>query len=192
MATRITGFQLSAHKILQVLLAACLASVLLLGCAGGQSPTGRMSGVLPAGSDAADAPGIFVIRTDISNYMYMMINAPSHKIVVDGLDVFMLAPWVYTNFPIATGEHRIGIKCFGGWSDSWKEDSLTLLFEANKKYYFKTSQSWQCASISQIEETEGLALIKESHHVPFDREPPMNPDMYGNKPRWNIWTGGGL
>jgi hypothetical protein len=178
------------HRIALRLITVVLACVLLQACAGGQSPVGRLRGALPTGSDAENAPEIFVIRSDASDYLAMMLNAPSHKIVIDGSEVFMLAPWRYTNFHVSPGEHRIGIKCFGGWSESWKEEGLTAKFEENSRYYFNTRPSWQCAAIGQVDETEGHSLMKASRHIPFEYDNPLGSDPsanYPRMPRWDPW-----
>ena len=194
MAPRIYTYFLPALKAFRVLLTILLACTMLLGCAGGQSPVGRLPGSLPVGSNVPEAPEIFLIRRDFSDYLSMTSNAASHKIVVDNEEVFLIAPWWYTSFHIAQGGHRIGIKFFAGWSDGWKESSLTMQFEANSKYYFKVNQSWQCAGISLIDEAEGLALIKDSRYIPFEYNNPPGSDPSlnypPNKPSWNIWTGG--
>ncbi|MFZ4856936.1 MAG: hypothetical protein ACOYL3_11115 [Desulfuromonadaceae bacterium] len=171
-----------------------LACTLLCGCIiEGTSLVGRIeTGKLPVGSDAENAAKIFILRTDISDFMSTQFIAPSHKIVVDGSDIFFLDSWHYTSFTIAPGNHRIGIKCFGGWSESWKEATLTLQLDAYETYYFKTFPNWQCASINLIDQTEGLERIRKSRHIPFDHKLPTgyDPNSYMSRPRWNIWTGG--
>lgn len=172
-----------------------LTCTLIIGCAGGQSLFGRLPGQLPSASDAPDAPEVFVIRSDYFNYFAMMSNYASHKIVINDQEVFMLPPWGYTNFHIAPGEHRIGIKCFAGWTDGWKQVWLSQQFEVNRVYYFVVKETSPCASIELIDAEKGLTLIKEARdYIPFEYKNPSVADPSKNyppnHPTWNIWTGG--
>jgi hypothetical protein len=183
---------LPTHISLQKILVIFIACILLGACVNERTLVGRIrSGVLPIGSEGADAPELFVIRSDVSDFLSNKFGL-SHKIVVDDVDVFFLDAWRYTNFVIAPGNHKIGVKCFGGWSESWKEDNLTIMFESKGTYYFKISQNLRCASITLIDASEGLSLIRESRHIPFEHDLPQGykHDDYLKDQRWNLWTGG--
>jgi hypothetical protein len=149
----------------------------------------------PVASDVPGAPEIFIIRKDISDFWAMMINAPSYLIAVDGSDIFLLAPWYYTNFSIATGEHRIVVKCYQSGVEHLQEESLVLHAETMQRYYIKIVPDRLCANIKPIDESEWLEMIKDSRYIPFAHDSRTNPRNYyeslrQNEPTWNIWTGG--
>jgi hypothetical protein len=187
---------LHGQRYAQLALIVILACAQLLGCAGGQSPVGRVAGsTLPAGSDVPGAPEIFIIRMDSSDYWAMVLNTPSYLIALDGTDIFMLAPWYYTNFSIAVGEHRIVVKCYQRGVEHLQEDSLVLQVETKQRYYFKIAPDSLCATIKPIGENEGLELIKGSRYIPFSHNTRTDPVKYydllkQNEPKWNVWTGG--
>ena len=157
---------------------------------------GRVAGsILPAGSDVPGAPEIFIIRRDVSDFWAMMLNTQSYLIAVDGSDLFMLAPWYYTNFSISDGEHRLLVKCHQRGVELLQEDSLVLQAETKKRYYFKVVPGNLCATIKPIDENEGLELIRDSRYIPFAHDSRTDPIKYydflkQNEPTWDIWTGG--
>jgi hypothetical protein len=180
----------------QLALILCLACTQLPGCAGGQAPVGRVAGgILPAGSDVPGAAEIFIIRKDISDYWSMMLNTPSYLIALDGSDIFLLAPWYYTSFSIASGEHRVVVKCYQKGVKHLQEDALVLQVETQQRYYFKIVPGSLCATIKPIDAHEGLELIRDSRYIAFAHGSHTDPIIYydllrQNEPTWNVWTGG--
>ena len=84
--------------------------------------------------------------------------ANSYYVSLDGKDVFSLRSGQHTQFPITAGQHYISVKCFGGWSPTWKEDSTSFVARANEPSYFKISPDLRCAQIVQIPVAEAVEL----------------------------------
>ena len=75
--------------------------------------------------------------------------------ITDGQNVFAIWFGGSQTFKIVSGEHRIGVACFGGWSPSWKEDWIAFdLIPGDKVYFLISPNLWSCASIEEIDEDE--------------------------------------
>ena len=128
--------------------------LLLVGCASG--PIGR----LPIIEDQNQAADVFVIRD--SSFAG---SAVSLYIIIDGNDMFAIRIGQYTKFRLVSGEHYIGVKCFGGWSPTWKEDSRRFSVLPQQDAYFIVSPSMSCADIQPISPESGKEWIKKSTYV---------------------------
>src|SRR5947207_2671879 len=97
---------------MRIVLAACCA-LALAGCAA----SGRV-GALPAVAPGQPAGKLVVLR--VSSVLGV---ANSYYVVLDGKDVFVLRSGEHTAFAVVPGEHAVGVKCFGGWTPTWKQNS---------------------------------------------------------------------
>jgi len=131
-----------------------LWALLLVGCASG--PIGR----LPAIEDQAQSGDVFVIRN--SNFVG---SGVSYYITIDGNDMFAIRVGQYTKFKLVIGEHYIGVKCFGGWSPTWKEDSRKFSVLPQQGTYFIVSPNMSCADIQLMNPESGIEWIKKSTYV---------------------------
>jgi TonB family protein len=135
---------------------ACIAGALILtGCAS----AGHI-GELPAIADGMPSSTLVLVRP--SNLIGM---ANSLYIALDGNDVFSIRSGDNTHFAIPAGQHTIAVKCFGGWSPTWKEDSKGFSAEPDRASYFSVSPSMTCAKIEQVSEVEGKALVANTTYV---------------------------
>ena len=135
---------------------ACLiGSLILAGCAS----AGRI-GDLPQVATGAASSTLVIARP--TNLIGM---ANSLYVALDGKDVFSIRSGQNTHFPIPAGPHAIAVKCFGGWSPTWKEDSKPFVAERNQIDYFSISPNLTCAEIRQVDETEGEALLERTTFV---------------------------
>ena len=57
------------------------------------------------------------------------------------------------------------VKCFGGWSPTWKEDGKGFVAEKNQPSYFSISPGLSCATIKQVSETEGNVLLGKTNFI---------------------------
>lgn len=133
-------------------------AVLIAGCASG------LIGKLPTIADEKRSGEVTVIR--ISSIVGV---TNSYKITLNGTDIFGIRSGHYTKFKINEGEHYIGIKCFGGWSPTWKEDSLKFSVAPNSNAYFLVSPSLSCASIKPITEAEAREKIQNSKYISVEQ-----------------------
>ncbi len=134
-------------------------AIVLTGCASG--PIGK----LPMIADQKLAGEVMVIR--ISN----IVGATnSYIITLNGKDIFGIRSGQYTNFKLNKGEHYIGIKCFGGWSPTWKDDSVKFTVTPNSNSYFVVSPNLSCASIKPILEAEAQKIIQNSEYVSMEQQ----------------------
>ena len=135
-----------------------MLSILSAGCASG--PIGK----LPTISN--DKPSVEVTVIRVSS----IVGATnSYKITLNGNDIFGIRSGQYTKFKLNEGEYHIGVKCFGGWTPTWKEDSLKFNVTPNSNSYFLISPNLSCASIKAITETEAQEKIKESKYVSMEQ-----------------------
>jgi len=135
---------------------ACIIGALILtGCAS----AGRI-GDLPVISEGASSSTLVLVRP--SNVIGM---ANSFYVALDGKDVFSIRSGDNTHFLIPAGEHAVSVKCFGGWSPTWKEDSKSFLAEVDRASYFSISPSMSCAKIEQVSEAQGKALVENSSYI---------------------------
>lgn len=126
---------------LVILLSACVSS-------------GRI-GKIPEVSDKGGVATIEVLR--ISSFVGAL---NTYKVFFDGKDVAGIGSGERFSFRIDPSEHYIGVKCFGGFSPTWKKDALRFLATKNATYYFKISPNLSCASIEQIDQTQAIQLAK--------------------------------
>ena len=89
----------------------------------------------------------------------------SYYVTLDGQDIFAIRVGQYTKFKIVSGVHHIGVKCFGGWSPTWKEDSIAFDLTPGGQTYFVISPDMSCADIKPIGKDEGERRISASEHV---------------------------
>lgn len=141
-------------RFFQVLLCGLLLS-LLAGCGG---PKG-MLGTLPQVT-AEDAGEAIVIRPN--NFVGV---ANVYKIALEGNDLFGIASGEHTRFKLPEGESWISVKCFGGFSPTWKEESLKFKVEPGSKTYFLIEPSMSCASIEEIPEARATELMEKTKFV---------------------------
>jgi hypothetical protein len=91
--------------------------------------------------------------------------ANSYYIAIDGKDIFAIRSGEHTEFTVGAGEHYIAVKCFGGWSPTWKEDSIKFSASSEKESFFKISPNMTCAQIKPIEADEAKKLIATSKFI---------------------------
>lgn len=133
-----------------------LGSLLLSACAHGPIEA------LPKVSDSENSAQAIIIRN--KNFVGM---TNSYTVTLDSQDIFGIRVGEYTKFNLEPGKHSIGVKCFGGWSPTWKENKKEWLFAAKAKYYFLVSPDASCAEIEQISEPDATKRISESTYMPI-------------------------
>jgi hypothetical protein len=90
---------------------------------------------------------------------------------LDGQDIAGLLTNQYTTFDLAAGKHRLGVRCHGGWTRTFKHEEIEAIIESNKSYYYLLSPVYSlvrdvCAKIEPIESQEGMDLMKRAKLVP--------------------------
>jgi len=139
-------------KIKSLLLIAILS---ITGCA----TSGRI-GDLPSVASGAQSTKLVLIRA--SN----LIGAPnSYYVALDGQDIFTIRSGEYTEFPIPSGQHNIGVKCFGGWSLIWKEKSISFTVAPSGTAYFRIIPDLSCAKIYEIDSNEANDEMKRKDFI---------------------------
>jgi hypothetical protein len=134
---------------------AALIVVILSGCAS----SGRI-GDLPTVIGGSASSQIVLIRVSS-----LVGAANSYYVALDGKDVFSIRSGQYTTFPIPTGEHFVAVKCFGGWSPTWKEDSKRFVAMKDQTNYFVISPNLSCAEVNSVAEEDGKKKMAESNFV---------------------------
>lgn len=132
-----------------------LIVLFLSGCAS----SGRI-GDLPTVIGRAPSSQLVLIR--VSNFVG---GANSYFVALDGKDVFSIRSGQYTTFRIPTGEHFVAVKCFGGWSPTWKEDSKRFVAMQDKTNYFVINPNLSCAEINSVPEEDGRKKMAEGAFV---------------------------
>jgi hypothetical protein len=103
--------------------------------------SGRV-GDLPVIVSKENASKVTVVR--ISS---MLGVANGYTVALDGKDVFGIGSGQYTELLVPEGERFIAVKCFGGWSPTWKENSLKFEAKPSDQNFFVVSPSGSCAEI---------------------------------------------
>jgi len=97
---------------------------ILAGCG---TTSGRL-GKLPVVTNTAETGKVVVVR--ISSFVGA---ANGYKVALNGKDVFGIGSGEHTELFLPQGEHYISVKCFGGWTPTWKKDA--------KKFFAKPSST---------------------------------------------------
>lgn len=128
----------------------------LIGCG---TTSGRI-GELPVITNQATASKVVPIR--VSSIVGV---ANGYTVVIDGKDLLGIGSGEYTEFNVPEGEHYIGVKCFGGWTPTWKLDAVQFKAIAKQSSYFEISPNLKCAGIRQIGEQDAKSLISGSKFI---------------------------
>jgi hypothetical protein len=139
------------------LAAAALAAALTAGS--GCASSGRI-GDLPAIATGSPSSPLVLIRVSS-----MLGAANSYYVALDGKDLFSIRSGEYTEFPVPAGEHVVTVKCFGGWSPTWKEDAQKFVAVPNQPNHFEISPSMPCAGIKPITAEAGKAAAAKSTFI---------------------------
>ncbi|MDW3687852.1 hypothetical protein RA280_40230 [Cupriavidus sp. CV2] len=132
-----------------------LFATALVGCAS----SGRI-GQLPEVPEGTPSSQLVLIRS--SNIIGAM---NSYYVALDGRDVFSIGSGENINFSVPLGEHTVSVKCFGGWSPTWKEDGMKFVAQRDRASYFEISPTMSCAKIVEIESEEAKKLVSVSKFV---------------------------
>lgn len=128
----------------------------LTGC----GTTSGLVGEMPPVKDQATASKVVPIR--ISSIVGV---GNGYTVVFDGKDLLGIGSGEHAEFYATPGKHTIGVKCFGGWTPTWKEDALEFNATSKTTSYFEISPSGRCASIRQLEEPNAQELLKKSKEI---------------------------
>lgn len=132
------------------------ASFLILGLTGCGTPSGRI-GELPAVANATSAGKVVTVR--VSSIVGAAVGL---TVALDGKDLFGIGSGEHAEFAVPAGEHLIAVKCFGGWTPTWKEDSLKFIANPTETSYFVISPNMKCAGIEAVPEAEAKKLLERS------------------------------
>lgn len=141
-----------------VLLGPVLA--LLVGCG---TTSGRL-GALPEVSDRASAAKVVVVR--ISS---LVGAANGYIVALDGKDLLGIGSGEYAEFLVPPGEHYLGVKCFGGFTPTWKEDSIKFEAKPLSSNHFVVSPNMNCAAVRAADEQETRKLLLSSKPVNLEK-----------------------
>ncbi|WP_345817737.1 hypothetical protein AAGS40_30550 (plasmid) [Paraburkholderia sp. PREW-6R] len=137
------------------ILIAALLCMGLFGCAS----SGRL-GALPAITGGQPSSELVLVRP--SNFIGA---ANSYYVALDGKDVFSIRSGDYTKFRVPSGEHTVMVKCFGGWTPTWKEDGKHFVAATDQASFFEISPSFTCAKITQINAGQASKLLAANRFV---------------------------
>lgn len=143
----------------KMLVTSAIVASVLVGCATGRITTGT----LPKVQDPSASTEVVVIR--VSSIVGV---TNSYHIVVDDQAVFGIRSGEHTTFKIPSGKHAIGVRCFGGFTPTWKENKFDYSFQPQEKAYFVISPSLGCADIASVKPQEASTLIEKSTYKPFE------------------------
>jgi len=118
--------------------------------------SGRI-GELPIITNTASDGKVVTIR--ISN---IVGAANGYTVSLDGNDLYGIGSGEHAEFLVTEGEHYIAVKCFGGWTPTWKEDSLKFVANASNTSFFVISPNFQCAEIKAISEADAMKKLQGS------------------------------
>lgn len=149
---------------MRILIIIASLTVFLVGCG---TTSGRL-GELPSITNKETASKITVVR--ISSIVGM---ANGFKVALDGKDIFGIGSGQYAELFVPAGEHFIAAKCFGGWTPTWKEDSLKFTARTSENIFFLISPSMKCAEIKISNESETKKHLDGAKRIDLE-----NPSKY--------------
>ena len=133
-----------------------LGSLLLLTACTAAGPIGPM----PVVSNEAKAGLVEVIRVS------SIVGATnSYKIAFDDRDIISIRTGQHAGFRADPGVHKIAVKCFGGWSPTWKEAALQVTIQSSYVHYFRVSPGFRCAKIEKISRERARELKQTSEKI---------------------------
>lgn len=136
-----------------------LAVCLLAGITGCAS-SGRI-GEIPTIASGQQAGKVVVLR--VSSIIGV---TNSYYIALDGKEIFAIRSGEHTEFKVSAGDHSIAVKCFGGWSPTWKEDSVNFSVSSETESFFEISPvPLVCAEIKPISAEEAREQIATSKFI---------------------------
>ncbi|MGB7302139.1 MAG: hypothetical protein WBD34_22685 [Burkholderiaceae bacterium] len=152
---------------MKILLVACW-TLFLVGCGITSGPLGD----LPSVPNKEIASKITVVR--ISSFAGALNG---FTVALDGKDIFGIGSGEYAEFFVPKGEHVITVKCFGGWTPTWKEDSLEFVAKPSEDNFFvifanfspNFNPNLKCAGIGMSNETEIKIYIESSKRIDLEK-----------------------
>ena len=136
-------------------------AILIAGCVTGSGPIDK----LPAIENEKRSGEVTVIRihsvVGVANYYIINLN---------GTDMFVIRSGQHTKFKLNEGEHYIGVKCYGGWSPTWKYELLKFSVTPGSSSFIKVAPNFSCAGIESITEEEALIKIENNKYVPMKKQ----------------------
>ncbi|GLR15181.1 hypothetical protein GCM10007907_39710 [Chitinimonas prasina] len=132
----------------------------LFGCG---TMSGRL-GDLPPVADRNTAAKVVVVR--ISD---LVGAANGYTIAFNGKDLAGIGSGEHAEFLVTPGEHYIAVKCFGGFSPTWKEESLKFIANVSQSNFFLVRPNSRCASIKSATEEEAQKHLPDSQAVNLDK-----------------------
>ena len=108
--------------------------------------------------------------------------ANSYYLALDGKDVFSIRSGEHTQFPIPAGEHVVSVKCFGGWTPTWKENGKPFVGAERQASYFEVGPSMGCAKITQITPTEARKLLDSTQLIDSSKLSNREPETSRSSP----------
>ena len=144
---------------MRALVAACL-TLFLAGCG---TTSGRL-GDLPSISNKETASKVTVVR--ISS---IIGAANGYTVALDGKDIFGIGSGEYAEFLVPEGEHYIAAKCFGGFTPTWKEDSLKFVAKSSGQNFFLISPNIRCAEIKASSDAEAKKHVESGKQIDLEK-----------------------
>lgn len=129
--------------------------LLVAGCAA----SGRI-GTLPPVPDPASAGTVTVIRPS-----HLVSAANAFTIAVNGADLLAINAGERATFRLPAGPARVSVKCFGGWSPTWKESATAVTVPAGGTVYLRVAPDMSCAGIAPVPATDAPALLDGTSEI---------------------------
>ena len=139
-----------------------LVSILFV-LAGCGTTSGRI-GEMPLITDKASAADVLVVR--ISTFVGA---GNGYTIALDGKDLFGIGSGEHARFQVPQGQHYIAVKCFGGMSPTWKEDSLKFDAGTVAPSIFLVSPAGSCAEIKKSTQDEVKEHLEKSKLLDLEK-----------------------
>lgn len=133
---------------------------MLSGCG---TTSGRI-GELPNVESGATAAKVVTVRSSS-----IVGAANGYTVALDGKDLYGIGSGERAEFMVTEGEHYIAVKCFGGWTPTWKEESLKFLAKPSEAAYFAISPNLKCADIKPMAEADARKLLQGSKLLSLEK-----------------------
>lgn len=149
---------------LGALMKTILVGFVVLGLVGCGTTSGRI-GELPAVANASSAGKVVTVRVSS-----IVGAANGYTVALDGKDLYGIGSGEHAEFLVPAGEHFIAVKCFGGWTPTWKEDSLKFVANPAEVSYFVISPNLKCADIKAIAEPDAKKQLQGSKFLSLEEK----------------------
>ena len=139
-----------------------LITLTLAGLLSGCAAAGSIN-ALPVISEGTPSGTVTVVRPSA-----FVGGTNSYIVTVGNTEIFRINSGQHTRFTLPAGPQTIGVRCFGGWTPTWKESTTQITVTADSVHILEISPSGTCAEIVPRPSIQADELVTATEYMPLD------------------------